>query len=197
MAKPAFNPQRHYEDRIGSSWRRTPFALRLTEWKDRPAPVLVVKERLEASGQEGAGARSRLVERGHLLGDSLRRVLPVLRRIVERVCDEGGVPFELQRYLSGPGLKFQGTLPLDEEAGAKLGVIFRVADRVTDDDRVELIARRVERFSREEAAYWFSRTTSYGDDANRWAISGMRVMLGGQPNDSAVSEMLGRLRASE
>jgi len=41
-------------------------------------------------------------------------------------------------------------LPLDEEAGAKLGVIFRLQERLTDLDRVEFIARCVARFTCEE-----------------------------------------------
>jgi len=49
-------------------------------------------------------------------------------------------------------------------------------------------------FTREEAAYWLSRTTSTDADANRWAIAGMRIMLGGQPNDKSVQEKLERLR---
>jgi hypothetical protein len=36
--------------------------------------------------------------------------------------------------------------------------------------------------------------TSFGTDANRWAISGLRIMLGGQAKDPAVARMLGRLR---
>jgi hypothetical protein len=59
-------------------------------------------------------------------------------------------------------------LPLDEVAGAKLGLIFRLQERLTDLDRVDLIARRVARFTREEAVYWLSRTTSFEPDANRW-----------------------------
>ena len=61
-------------------------------------------------------------------------------------------------------------------------------------DRVELIARRVDRFSREEAAYWLSRVTQYGKSANRWARAGMRLILGGQPGDKAVVKMLEQLR---
>ena len=30
------------------------------------------------------------------------------------------------------------------------------------------MARRLARFTREEAVYWLSRTTSFGSDANRW-----------------------------
>lgn len=50
------------------------------------------------------------------------------------------------------------------------------------------------RFTREEAVYWLSRMTSFGTDANRWAISGLRIMFGGQAKDPAVERMLGRLR---
>jgi len=88
-------------------------------------------------------------------------------------------------------------LPLDEEAGAKLSLIFRLQERLDDLDRVELIARRVTRFTREEAIYWLSRTTSYGPDANRWAVSGLRILLGGTSKDAqGVARMLKRLQTS-
>ena len=65
---------------------------------------------------------------------------------------------------------------------------------LTVKDRVELIARRVDRFTREEAAYWYSRITSFGDTANRWAAAGMKVMLAGQSRDPNVAIMLEDLR---
>ena len=137
-----------------------------------------------------------LVERGHLAGAAQRRCLPILRRLVGRVRDEYDIPLELQRYLTREGLALRVNLPLDEEAGAKLGLIFRLQERLIDLDRVELIARRVARFSREEALYWLSRTTSFEPDANRWAVAGLRLMLGGQAHDPAVERMLQRLRES-
>jgi hypothetical protein len=139
-------------------------------------------------------ARPILIERGSLCGEPLHRCLPVLRRIVEGVTDAAGVPLELARYLTGEGLRTRGNLPLDEEAGAKLAMVFRLQDRLKDLDRVELIAYRVHQFTREEAAYWLSRTTSFGATANRWALSGLRTMLGGHPDDKGVQEMLERLR---
>lgn len=113
---------------------------------------------------------------------------------IEPVCDDAGVPLELHRFLTREGLKLRVNLPLDDEAGAKVALLFRLQERLTDLDRVELIGRRIARFSREEAAYWLSRTTSFGADANRWAVAGLRVLLGGQPNDKGVQRMLGRLR---
>lgn len=171
--------------------------------KNLPVPVLVIKERqggspgehtaqlsLPLSGQQ----RSRLVERGHLAGEPLRRCLPIACQIVGGVCDDVSVPAGVERYLSQEGLRLRLGLLLDEVAGAKLALIFRLQERVTDGDRAEVIARRVARFTREEAAYWLSRTTSFGPDANRWALSGLRIMLGGQTNDPAVSGMLACLR---
>jgi hypothetical protein len=204
-----FDLRDHYKRYIGSRWRQAPFLLRITEWKDYPVPVLVVKERYDISKQDNPIHRAKpsarlpneekrgnLVERGHVAGSSQRRCLPVLHRIVEKVRDDSGVPLDLQRYLTREGLKLRLNLPLDEEAGAKLALIFRLQERVTDLERVELIARRVARFTREEAVYWFSRTTSYGSDANRWAISGLRTMLGGQPKDQGVARMLEQLRSN-
>ncbi|MBI3328694.1 MAG: hypothetical protein HYZ81_18580 [Nitrospinae bacterium] len=195
----------HYERRLASRWRRAPYVLRITEWKDMPAPVLVVKERQGSGPSEqpsqlslplNGQSRSTLLERGHLAGESLRRCLPIVRGIVGWVCDDAGVPVGVDRYLTQEGLKLRLSLPLDEGAGAKLALIFRLQERVANLDRVELIARRVARCTREEAAYWLSRTTSFGPDASRWALSGLRIMLGGQAGDPAVPRMLARLRDS-
>lgn len=194
----------HHHTHLEPRWRKAPFVLRITEWKDSPTPVLVLKERrshseeaVDATALSGAnaGPKGKLAERGHVSGDNLRRCLPVLRNIVAGVQDESGVPLEIQRYLTQDGLRLRVNLPLDEESGAKLALIFRLQERLADQDRVELMARRIERFTREEAAYWLSRMTSFSPDARRWAVAGMRLMLGGQAKDSGVERMLERLRA--
>jgi len=193
--------RRHLEPR----WRNAPFVLRITEWKDYPVPVLAIKERQETAEDDDNNAatttlgasparQGSLVERGHLVGDPQRRCLPILRNIVASVSDETGAPLDLQRYLSNEGLRLRLNLPLDEEAGAKIALICKLQERVNDMDRVELIARRVERFTREEAAYWLSRMTTFSPDAKRWAAAGMRIMLGGHPKDPGVERMLGRLQ---
>ena len=190
----------YYAQHLLHLWRHAPFVLRITERKDRPIPVLIVKERQsvnESNGQVLAlpglsdpPPQGTLAELGRLDGAALRRCLPILRQVVGRVRSAHDIPLELQRYLTQEGLKLRLNLPLDEEAGAKLGLIFRLQGRVTDLDRVELIARRVARFTREEAVYWLSRTTSFGSDANRWAVTGLRIMLGGHAKDPAVERML-------
>lgn len=183
--------------RITPLLKEARWILRITEHADKPAPVLVVKERCLPEAQQGSGAasvRAVLKERGLLYGQALRRCLPVLREILSRVNDKAGIPLELHRFIGDGRLSFRGNLPLDEEAGAKLALIFKLQERVSDMDRVELIAWRVERFSREEAVYWLTRATQYGEAANRWAQAGMRLMLGGQPGDAAVREMLEKLR---
>lgn len=204
VPKEKFDHQKYYADRLASLWRKAPFVLRITEWKELQGPVLVIKERLEYTEKtdevqaslemDGVQKKGALVERGHIAGEPQRRCLPILRKIVERVNDPTGVPLDLQRYLTQEGLKLHVTLPLDEECGAKLALIFRLQERITQIDRVELIARRISRFTREEAGYWLSRTSSFGADANRWAVAGLRVMLGGQPGDPGVEKMLERLR---
>jgi len=176
--------------------RTAPWVLRITEHRDRPAPVLIVKERCrpEESADGVSASRAVLKERGLIYGQALRRCLPVIREILRGICDEFCIPLELNRFLAGDRLSYRGNLPLDDEAGAKLALIFKLQERLDDMDRVELIARRVERFSREEAVYWLTRATHYGEAANRWAQAGMRIMLGGQPGDKAVPEQLDRLR---
>ncbi len=202
--KNIFDLKKHHAERLAKLAGKTPFVLRITEWKEKPVPVLVVKERhfrdeekpAKGESEERPRARPVLIERGNLSGEPLHRCLPVLRRILEGVTDKMGVPLELNRYMAAEGLRIRGNLPLDEEAGAKLALIFRLQDRLKDLDRVELIAHRVAQFTREEAAYWLSRTTSFGPSANRWALSGLRIMLGGHPHDADVEGMLQRLRAA-
>jgi len=103
---------------------------------------------------------------------------------------------ELHQFIAGTRIAFRDNLPLDEEAGWKIALIFKLQERINEIDRVELLARRIDRFTREEAGYWYSRITSFGPDANRWAMSGMRIMLAGQPKDKAVDTMLEQLRLS-
>ena len=69
-------------------------------------------------------------------------------------------------------------------------------ERIKELDRVELIARRIGRFTREEASYWHSRMTSFSPAANRWALAGMKIMLGGTSGDAAVTTMLEELRTT-
>lgn len=192
---PDWELERYVQHRIRHFLQWAPWVLRITEFKDKPAPVFVVKERVIIEERNGEGGSRRVLkERGLLYGQSLRRCLPAIRTIVSGVCDDGGIPLELQRFMPNGPVAFRGNLPLDEEAGVKLALIFKLQERVKEMDRVELIAWRVERFSREEASYWLTRMTQYGPAANRWAQAGMRLMLGGQPGDNEIPSMLEKLR---
>jgi hypothetical protein len=188
----------YYVHHVAPQLRHAPWVLRVTEHKDKPAPVFVVKERTQVwQAEDGPGearAHSVLKERGLLYGPALRRCHPVLRRIVSQVRDGSGIPLELHRFLAERRIRFRGNLPLDTEAGEKLALLFKLQERITDMDRVELMAWRIERFTAEEAAYWLTRITQFGDAANRWAQAGLRLMLGGQPGDPAVVDMLQQLR---
>ena len=192
--------EQHYARRVKPALSSASWILRVTEHADRPVPVFIAKEQLLQPGGQGeqgaAQQQSELEERGLIYGQAQRRCLPVIREIVSQVTNDSGIPLELDRFLGDKRITFRGNLPLDEEAGCKLSLIFRLRERILEMDRVELIARRVQRFTREEAAYWYSRTTNFGEAANRWARAGMRTMLGGQPGDPAVEEMLMELRSS-
>jgi len=183
-----------YKKRVAPLTAGAPWLLRITQYCDKPVPVLVVKQRVQKEKGEGSEGAKVLKQRGLLYGQALRRCLPVIRTIISRVYDPDDIPLDLHRYLGSGRIGFRGNLPLNEEAGIKLALIFKLQERVLDMDRVELMAWRVERFSSEEAGYWFSRATQYGDAGNRWARAGMRLMLGGQPGDKAVQSMLERHR---
>lgn len=192
------NLEVHFKQKIQPVLEHASWIIRITQHKDKPIPVLVVKERAipnESVGVEtNAPVKPILKERGLMYGSALRRCLPVIRLVLSQVNDQAGIPLELHRYFTGNRIEFRGNLPLSEEAGAKLSLLFKLQERVKDIDRVELMAWRIERFSREEAIYWLTRATMYGQAVNQWAQSGMRIMLGGHPGDKTVTDMLDKLR---
>ncbi len=189
----------HYYRKVQKEVPRAPWVFRVTEHKEKPIPVMIVKERILPEERTDAdnlvAPRSILRERGLLYGQEQLRCLPLIRAIITRVSDKAGIPLELQQYLNGKRITFRGNLPLDPEAGYKLALIFKLQERIKELDRVELIARRVNRFTREEAGYWYSRMTSYGDAANRWAMAGMKVMLAGHSGDRNIAPMVEQLRS--
>lgn len=210
-----FDPDVYYERRVSPLLADAPWQLRLTDLKRKPAPVFVIRARkvvAQDAARAGAGARKRkddgpalwevppkekveFHDRGMLYGPPQVRCLPVVRTIVSRVLDASDVPLELHRFLAGDRIPFRGNLPLDEEAGSKLVILFKLQERMRDMDRVELMARRIERFTREEAGYWLSRMTNFGAEASSWAAAGMKIMLGGPSGDKRVGKVLEQLRA--
>lgn len=185
----------HYTNRVRPQTRRSPWVLRLTDHKGRPTPVMVVKERQTLFDEKThEPARQVLKERGLLYGPAQQRCLPIIRDLVFLVSDEAGINLDLHLFLQGNRIDFRGNLPLDDEAGYRLALLFKLQERIRELDRVELMARRIARFSREEAAYWFSRITDYGPGPNRWAAAGLKILLAGHPHDPEVEHMLERLR---
>lgn len=189
----------HFKKYVKPYLRRADWILRFTKQAKYPVPLLQIKERKRLdspSGRDDSPTGYELKERGILYGDQLRRLLPVIRSIISRVKNEEGISLDLQKNIEGVSMAFRGNLPLDEEAGVKLALIFKLTNRLKELDRTELLARRAEKFTREEAAYWHSRIVDYGRDAGRWAESGLRIVLGGQPKDPAVEAILDKLRRS-
>ena len=131
----------YYKDSIGPKTTAAPYILRLTEWKDYPAPVLVIKERREL-----VNSKSRLMDKrqseltmsypsiyklydiSHISGESLRRCITVIKQILSSVKDDEGIPFELQRFMSKEGLKLRLNLPLDETAGGQARAYLQAPD---------------------------------------------------------------------
>jgi len=188
------------EAQLAKLARRSPYVLRLTRHKDLPPPVLVVKERIAPEDRDDTegltNPRAKHVERGTLHGESVRACLPVLKRILEEVKDEQGIPLGLERFMSAQGLKQTDiNSPLDEAAGARLALFFRLQTKVKDVDRIELIGRRVAMFSREEAVYWLANVTTADPALRSWATSGLRMLLCGEAGDKRVPRILEKVRA--
>lgn len=187
-------------ERLQKLARRSPFVLRLTRLRRTEPPVLQIKERVAPEDRDDIEGltqpRAKTVERGMIHGEAVRASLPILKRILERVNDETGIPLGLEKFMTADGLKRTDlNLPLDEGAGARLALFFKLQSRVQDIDRVELIGRRVARFSREEAVYWLANVTAADETLRAWGISGLRTMLAGEAGDKRIRLQLDRLRA--
>lgn len=187
-------------DRLQAHARHAPFFLRLTRRRRTTPPVLVIKERIAPEDRDDVEGltqpRAKSVERGVLHGDAVRACVPVLKRILEQVKDEQAIPLGLERFMTAEGLRRSDlNLPLDDEAGAKLALFFRLQTNLHDADRIELIGRRVALFSREEAVYWLANITASDPALSSWAVRGLRMMLCGEAGDPRVPRVLGRLRA--
>ncbi|MBW1990347.1 MAG: hypothetical protein JRI97_12500, partial [Deltaproteobacteria bacterium] len=128
--KPDWDLNSLFENRVKHEIPKAPWVLRVTEHKDKTPPVFFVKERVSPDQRDDAedlvAPRSVLRERGLVYGEEQRRVLPVIRTILSRIQDKNGVPLELHRFLNDKSLDFRGNLPLDEEAGFKLALIFKL-----------------------------------------------------------------------
>jgi len=187
--------------RLNGLYRSAPFALLVTEHKDLPIPVLVLKEREEVEGELKGRFRNREYR---FYGDAMQRLLAdrLLARLVAEVSDPDEVPLQLDKVLVPAVLnkeKLPIRLPLNEESGMKLALLFKLGSPLRDVDRVELIARRLDRFSREEAGYWYSRIARFDKDLRSMGVRGLRVLLSGD-NSAAdrrrVQRTLEKLRLS-
>ena len=172
-----------------------PWILRVTERKDFTGPVLEICER--RTTEKGT---QRLYDYGRIYNGALRTCKAAIRCIRREVQDGAGRPLGLQEFLD-ERIDYRGQRPLDEIAGAKLALLFKLQPQVRSQQRIELMAWRIERFGREETMYWLSKVSIeslYGKRGIEWAKSGLRLMLAGQQKDGAeVQALLEKLRKED
>lgn len=128
----------------------------------------------------------------------IRHCLRAIRLMVSMEIDASGRSREIQRLIDDR-VSYRGDIPLCEETGAKLALLFILCP--DDALRAELLAWRINRFTREEAYYWLCRVTipcCYAKNTKSlsWAREGLRTMLcgDGKEDEQLVCEMLDALR---
>ena len=166
--------------------KTAPWILRVSQQKKYTGPLVTVCERTVSSKGNPC-----LVEHGFMHNGKLRFCKDAIRMIVSHVVNDGGEPLELQALIDDK-LEYRGYIPLDDTAGAKLALLFKLQATIPDMERVELMAWRIERFTREESMYWLSKVTvpTYGEKSVAWAKTGLRAMLGGRPEDKEEIESI-------
>ncbi len=174
-----------------SSLKEAPWILRVTERKDFTGPMLEICER-----QYTDSGKTRLKEYGRIYNGTLRTCRPAIRYMLSQELDSMGRSAGLHELIDEK-TEYRGQIPLRDEIGAKLALLFKLHPQVRSQERIELMAWRIERFTREEALYWVGKVSIpvYGKRGIEWAKSGLRLMLAGQQKDEeAVRELLEKLR---
>lgn len=173
------------------SLKDSPWILRVTERKDYTGPLLEICER-----QNTDSGTTRLKEYGRIYNGTLRTCKRAIRYMMSQELDQMGRSAGLHELIDDK-IEYRGQIPLRDEIGAKLALLFKLHPQVRSQERIELMAWRIERFTREEALYWVSKVSIpvYGQRGIEWAKSGLRLMLAGQQKDeAAVRELLDKLR---
>ncbi len=166
--------------------KTSPWILRVSQQKKYTGPLVTICERTVSSKGNPC-----LVEHGFMHNGKLRFCKDVIRMIVSHVTNDNGEPLELQALIDDK-LEYRGYIPMDDTAGAKLALLFKLQATIPDKERVELMAWRIERFTREESMYWLSKVTvpTYGEKSIAWAKTGLRAMLGGRPEDKEEIQLI-------
>lgn len=163
-----------------------PWILRVTDKRKGYTGVVleVCERRLTEKSTQTSRSTSRLKDYGRIYNSSLRTCIGAIRQIMLPMADEYGRPLEISQLLAGR-IAYRGNIPLDETIGAKLALLFKLHPRIKDNDRMELLAWRIERFTREETMYWLGKVSfsANGPRSVEWAKSGLRLMLAGQHKD--------------
>jgi len=185
-------------DHMASEAKTSPWVMRITERKNITGPVLVICER-----QKTDKGNTKLKEYGKIYNDTFNTCRAPIQYMLAQVTDEQGRPMNLDCLVEGR-IAFRGNIPLNVAIGAKLALLFKLHSQVRDQKRIEMMAWRIECFTREETLYWLTKVTipTYSKRSIDWAKSGLRVMLAGQPEDvkkkgkpeSEVDRLLDQLR---
>lgn len=178
-------------ENMQSSLKDAPWILRVSEQKKYTGPMLEICER-----QNTESGKTKLIEYGRIYNGTLRTCKRAIRYMLSQELDQMGRSAGLQELIDDK-LEYRGHIPLRDEIGAKLALLFKLHPQVRSQERVELLAWRIERFTREEALYWVGKVSIpvYGQRGIEWAKSGLRLMLAGQQKDEeAVRELLEKLR---
>lgn len=110
------------------------------------------------------------------------------------ICPKTGAPLNLHLRLKN--LPKRGrTIEISEDAWTRIAFLAKLTKGMTDMNRVELIALRINRMTREECVYWYS-WTNRPEHVGTWSVKGLRIMLAGDGTDrEAVQKMLSDLRS--
>lgn len=183
--------QNNVVDQMQPLFEKATWILRVTERKEFTGPVLEICER-----QSTDSGTTRLKEYGRIYNGTLRTCRNAICYMLSQELDDTGRSVGLQELIDEK-TEYRGQIPLRDEIGAKLALLFKLHPQVRSQERIELMAWRIERFTREEALYWVSKVSIpvYGKRGIEWAKSGLRLMLAGQQKDeTAVRELLEQLR---
>lgn len=109
--------------------------------------------------------------------EAVRPCYAALEHMLGYELDDLGIPTLAQTLINTP---MPEVIPLDPDtSGVHVHLCLILIGGITNWQRRELIAWRISRYTREEAAYWLGKCTQPDPALAKWAARGMVIALSG------------------
>jgi len=130
------------------------------------------------------GKKLRVIYDSEIMGEmdyaTYRACRTILKDIISGETNDLGIPQNYHYLLTDSLTEFNVEFDENQSAGVKLALLFRLQKGMHDINKIVAMTERINKFTREEAAYWLSKVLySPTEEQRKWAVKGLRIILVG------------------